>query len=563
MARRKKEKEVEAYKHSTSRRVKIPTDESVPYMPEEEQAPEGYRSPTQEGRSEPVLSWEREINLENLEIQAHPLYIHEKVSPASFVQSLVSVPAGAGGESGAMGQDALWDDFNGFPEGSTYEWYRHTGNWQNRIVRGDSSRIMASLLAKEGMAGKVQMIYFDPPYGISFKSNFQANTRSRDVKATAADIPNEPGVVSCFRDTYERGIHSYLDNILKNVGLARDLLADSGSLFLQMGPDNAHRLCVLLDEVFGTENRVAVIPFVKSGGTSAKTLPMVNDYLLWYAKDKEQMKYTQLYEILSREEKLEHMSSYAAVEMADGTCRSLTAEERGNLSLLPVGSRLYRRMGLTSMHESTSGRSDSYVWKEKKYECPPNRQWSVSSEGLDRLAEIGRLDVAETSNLLHWKRYEEEVPGRRVTNLWSRLMSADDLHYVVETAESVIERCLLMSTDPGDLVLDITCGSGTTAYVAEKWGRRWITTDTSGVAVSLTRQRIASGVFDYYLLLDSPEGVKKEAALSRAPLPPPPIRARCRKGFCVRESPHRQCRNTRIRPTDQPDLLGELPLQAG
>lgn len=499
-------KKVDAYKHPSSRRTKIPTDQSEVYMPDEAKESVNYKQTVHETVSGPMLSWDRGVDPNDLEIQAHPLYIHEKVRPASFIESLLVERGGK--------HDFLWDDFNGFPEGSTYEWYKHSGNWQNRIIRGDSSRIMASLIAKEGMAGKVQMVYFDPPYGISFKSNFQTSTRSRQVGTSVTDIPNDPPVVSCFRDTYQNGIHSYLDNIYKNGMLARELLSDSGSIFVQIGPDNVHRLAIVLDEVFGAENRVATIPFAKSGGTATKHLPLSTDFILWYAKDKENLKYRQLYEILSRPEKLEHMSWAAAVELADGTSRPISKEEKADLSLLPDGARLYKRMSLTSMHESSTGRSDDYVLNGKEWKCPPNSHWRVSKEGMDRLAEIGRLHAGEHDRWIHWKRYEDEVPGRRISNLWSRQMSADELHYVVETAESVIERCLLMSTDPGDLVLDITCGSGTSAYVSEKWGRRWITTDTNGVAVSLARQRISTGVFDYHILRDSPEGEKLEADLS-------------------------------------------------
>lgn len=374
---------------------------------------------------------------------------------------------------------------------------------------------MASLLEKEGMRGKVDMVYFDPPYGISFKSNFQVSTRSRNVSAKASDIPNEPSMVASFRDTYKNGIHSYLDNICKNAHLVREMLADSGSLFLQIGNDNIHRIAVLLDEVFGSENRVSTISFAKTGGSSTKHLSLAADYILWYAKDKDKMKYRALYEKLSRQEKMELMSSYATVEMLNGESRPLTKNEKKDVSLLPSGAKLYNRTNLTSMHESTKDRSGAYIWDGKTYKCPPNRHWSVSHEGLGRLAGMGRLAAAgEGRGELRWKLYEEEIPGKRINNLWSKQMSANDLHYVVETAESVIERCMLMSTDPSDLVLDITCGSGTTAYVAEKWGRRWATTDTSGVAVSLARQRIAAGVFDYHQLNDSEEGARLEAELT-------------------------------------------------
>ena len=501
-------KAVKSYTHKSSKRKKIPTEQTEAFMPDEDKESVNYAATARKNTSAPTLNWNRDPRQvqQPIEMEAHPLYIHEKIHPASFVETLR--------KPNLSSNRMLWKEFNGFPEGSAYEWYKHSGNWQNRIIRGDSSRIMASLLAKEGMGGKVQMVYYDPPYGISFKSNFQPSTCSRSVGAGDKDIPNDLPAVTAFRDTYKNGIHSYLDNIHNNATLARELLADEGSFFLQMGPENAHRGAIVLDEVFGPQNRVATVPFVKSGGTSSKLLPQVADYIFWYARDKDRVKYRQVYELLAREEKLEHMSSYAAVELPGGACRSLSPEERRDLSRLPEGARLYRRLELTSMHESGTDRSDDYVWNGKVYKCPPNRHWSVSKEGMDRLAEKNRLDVALGSALLHWKRYEEEVPGRRVTNLWSRLMSAEDLHYVVETAESVIERCILMSSDPGDLVMDITCGSGTTAYVAEKWGRRWITTDTSAVAVSLARQRIATGCFDYYLLQDSEEGATKEAALS-------------------------------------------------
>lgn len=495
-----------AYKHAT-KRIKIPTEQSEAYMPDKDKEGVSYQQSVRVKGSAPALCWDRGLDAEGFEIQAHPLYIHEKIHPANFIQYL--------GGGGSRKQENLWDDFNGFPEGSTYEWYKHTGNWQNRIIRGDSSRIMASLIEKEGMRGKVDMVYFDPPYGISFKSNFQVSTRSRGTKASASDIPNEPSMVAGFRDMYQRGIHSYLDNIYKNAHLVRELLADSGSVFLQIGNDNVHRIAVLLDEVFGSENRVATIPFAKTGSSSSQHLPLVTDYILWYAKNKTTLKYKNLYKILSRQEKLGLMNWDAAIEMPNGSSRPLTKEEREDVGALPKGAKIYQRMPLVSMHESTTGRSKDYTWKEKSFKCPLNSHWRVSHKGMDRLAELERLAIAgDDGGRLAWKRYENEIPGWHINNFWSQKMSANDMHYIVETAEPVIERCILMSTDPGDLVLDITCGSGTTAYVAEKWGRRWITTDTAGVAVSLARQRIAAGVFDYYQLKDSQEGAKLEANLT-------------------------------------------------
>ena len=466
--------------------------------------PVGYR-PHRRAHDGPALSWHRGEETDDITTSATPLYIHEKIHPGAFAQSLRQPATPL----------PLFSDYDNLPENAAYEWYEHRGNWQNRIVRGEARHVMASLLEKEGMSGQVQMIFFDPPYGISFRSNMQASTRSRNVGEASKDLPADRGVIQAFRDTYRNGIHSYLDNILRIAVHARELLRDSGSFFLQIGDANVHRLAVVLDEVFGAENRVATIPFVKSGGTSSKTLPSVADYLLWYAKEREYLKYRQLYEPLSRKQKIVHMSSYAAVELPDGRSRRLTAEERESPDAhLPDGARVYRRMRLASPGVSTTGRSEPYEWNGTVFPCPPGEQWRVSPKGLDRLAANGRLDAASSDGLLGWKRYEDEVPGRRINNLWHQQMSPSDLHYVVETAESAIERCILMATDPGDLVVDPTCGSGTTAYVAEKWGRRWITTDCSTVAVSLARQRLATGVFDYHLLQDSAEGAEKEMKLA-------------------------------------------------
>ena len=374
---------------------------------------------------------------------------------------------------------------------------------------------MASLLAREHLGGRVQMIYFDPPYGMGYKSNFQVSTDNRETPESAKGRPHDTRTVRAFRDTYQRGIHSYLDLTLEKLHLMRELLADTGSLFMQIGDENVHRAAVLLDEVFGAESRVATIPFATSGSTSAKTLPSVADFLLWYAKDKRQAKYHQMHEHLDRAAKIQHMSSYAMVELENESTRPPTPEEREDPDAhLPAGARLYRRMPLASPGTSTTGRSDAYRWNEHDWPCPEGEQWRVSMEGMDRLAQIGRLDAAGTGSALSWKRYEEEVPGRRMNNIWAQQMSAKDKRYVVQTADQVIERCILMSTDPGDLVFDPTCGGATTALVAERWGRRWVTCDTSPIAVSIARQRIATATFDYWTLADSEDGARQEAEIT-------------------------------------------------
>ena len=500
----------EAYAHASADRLNLPTEETAPYMTDADRAPRRYEPPIRDERAgEPRLSWDRGDDPEALEVESHPLYIHEKIHPAAFVRSLTTAPADRRETRSMFGAA-----YNDLPENAAYEWYEHRGNWQNRLIRGDSRRIMASLADRDRLAGRVQMVYYDPPYGIKFNSNFQPSVNERDAGNTGKAVPSDVGIVRAFRDAYENGIHSYLDNIRRNAVLARTLLHESGSMFVQIGNANVHRLAVVLDEVFGAENRVATIPFVKTGGSSSKTLPEVADYLLWYAREKGDLKFRQLHEAMSRREKIAYRPSYTMVELEDGSIRSLSPEEvESPDEHIPKGARIFQLAALTSQHPSTTGRSQPFRWGGRTYACAPTEQWRVDMDGLRHLGEKGRL-AARGRGRLHWKQYEDELPGRKIHNVWSAQMSPSDLHYVVETAELVVERCLLMATDPGDLVLDITCGSGTTAFVAEKWGRRWITTDAATVPIALARQRLAVGVFQYHLLQDSPEGALKEDELS-------------------------------------------------
>ena len=500
--------EVENYRYG-EKRPNLPTDQTEAFMDDADKRPERYEPPLRD-RSGPALSWDRGDNLDALATDATPLYINEKIHPAAFAGQLRSLePA------------PLFGDFNNLPADADYEWYQHEGNWSNRLIRGDSVRVMASLLAKEGMEGKVQMIYMDPPYGIGFKSNLQVATDDRNTPASEKALPADPAVVQTFRDTYANGLNSYLDNLYRNFVYAHALLAETGSIFVQIGSENVNRVALVLDEVFGAENRIAQVVFAKSGSTSSQHIPQVADYLLWYAASKEHATYHQLFETLDRAEIVELFSWHAMVEMRNGETRTLSADEQMKPDLVPDGARIFQRMRLTSQHESTTDRGDPYEWNGVRFTMPSDTQWRVSHSGLDNLRDQNRLISADGSTLA-WKRYEDEVPGRRINNLWSRQLSPSALHYVVETAEAVLERCILMTTAPGDLVLDATCGGGTTAYVAEQWGRRWITTDTSGVALAIARQRLLSATYDYYLLQDSTEGALKEAELSSDRVPPPP-----------------------------------------
>ena len=514
MAKRATTKTTDQYTHPSAKRANLPTEQTGKTMSDTDRRPILYQPQTREIDDEPILAWNRQPANQDGHA-AHPLYVREKVHPAAFVKLL----------QGSGEQSQLFRDFNGLPSpDAAYEWYQHAANWSNRLIHGESARVMASLLARENMAGKVQMIYFDPPYGVGYRSNFQVSVKQRDRTPEAAEgRPLDTRTIRAFRDTYERNIHSYLDLTREKLILMRELLADNGSLFMQIGDENVHRVAVLLDEVFGAENRIATIPYATTSGSSARTLPSVADFLLWYAKDKSQVKYHQLYESLTRAGKIEHMSSYAMVELNDGTTQQVSDAERVDPDEhLPDGARLYRRMRLTSPGTSTTGRSNTYRWQGRDWPCPAGEQWRVSVEGMHRLAELGRLDAAGPGSALSWKRYENEVPGRRMNNMWQQQMSPSDKRYVVQTADTVIERCVLMATNPGDLVFDPTCGGATTAVAAEKWGRRWITCDTSPVAVSIARQRLSTATFPYWTLADSADGARQEADLSRKPEAPPP-----------------------------------------
>ncbi|MYE44593.1 MAG: site-specific DNA-methyltransferase, partial [Acidobacteria bacterium] len=487
-----------AYTHAEAKRANLPTDQTERYMREEELAAVPY-TPERRASEGPRLSWRRGKSLDELTTNAGPLYVHEKVSPTAFAEQLRGEPA-----------PTLFDEFNGLPPDAAWSCYTHRGNWSNRLIKGHSEDVMASLAGKEDLAGKVQMIYWDPPYGIKFDASFQPNTRKR-----AGGTPSEAAPAKAFRDTYRDGIHSYLDAVYRTAAFGRELLTESGSFFLQISSENLHRCSLVLDEVFGPENRVATIAFKKSGSTSANTLPEVNDWLLWYSPAKERLKFRQLYEALTRSEKIKAMNWDAMVLLPDGARRAPTVAEREDPdNHLPVGARVYQRRPLDSQGESRTGRSESFTWRGREYPCPATRHWSVSMEGMERLAELGRLDAAKEDSPLRWMRFEDEFAGVKIDNLWHRQMKPDDMHYVVETAESVIERCILMATDPGDLILDPTCGSGTTALVAERWGRRWITIDASAVPVALARQRILTGVHDWFLTKDDLEGWQAEVDLS-------------------------------------------------
>jgi len=492
---------IESYEHKDKLRVNNPPVGLV--TPQTDPDGGAKKSYAYDPHLDPQLQWAGKTEHTSFEIPTVSLHVHERIDPRSIIDVVRKIRE----------DDAQLSFFGQLDENpplrEAIKFYQHAHGWSNRLVAGDSLLVMNSLLEKEGMAAKVQMVYIDPPYGIRYGSNFQPFVNKRDVKdGKDDDLTSEPEQILAFRDTWELGIHSYLTYLRDRLLLARDLLTESGSIFVQIGDENVHRVGIVLDEVFGAANRIATITFATTSGSSAAALPQVADYLLWYAKDQTKVKYRQLYEPLTRSGIIEYFSSYAMVELPDGSCRKILNHERFDPdSNLPEGARIYSRTGLDSQGISTTGRSEPYALNGRLFPCASNRQWSISKEGMDYLAKIGRLDAADGQASLRWKKYEDEVPGRRINNVWSAQMYPTEKKYVVETAVKAITRCLLMTTDPGDLVFDPTCGSGTTAFVAEQWGRRWITCDTSRVALTLARQRMMTAVFDYYELAHPKEGV--------------------------------------------------------
>jgi adenine-specific DNA-methyltransferase len=438
----------------------------------------------------------------------------------------------------------LFADFNGLPDKEALtEFYRHDANWSNRMILGDSLSVMASLAEREGLRGKVQCIYIDPPYGIRFNSNFQWSTTSRDVKDGNKDhITREPEQVKAFRDTWRDGIHSYLTYLRDRLTVARDLLSDSGSIFVQIGDENVHRVRALMDEVFGEENYVSQIIFSKTAGATSEFLAGTYDVLLLYARSRDRFKFR--VPLTTKQIGGAGGSAYRRLRTPDLSTRALTAAEVNGQALLPKDGRVFRIDNLTSQSVGRDKGEGAASWFPVQFGGRSFRpsgkvRWKTNQEGMGRLLKSGRLSSTNTG--LYYVRYFDYFSAFQEDDVWADTGIAgfaSEKRYVVETSPKVIERCVLMTTDPGDLVLDPTCGSGTTAYVAEQWGRRWITVDTSRVALALARARIMGARYPYYLLADSPEGQCKEGEVSRTPPKETPTRGDIRQGFVYERVPH-------------------------
>lgn len=503
---------VDAIKHPKDSRLDIPTTEHAgeEVLAVEDNSKEArYRTFKHEfvrGR-DPELYWlgkydndDEDTQSPDLKVDIRSLYVHEDVQPEMLINNLYHIQEEKSEVAKLQGE--LWNITeigNVFEDEleKVTEYYKHASEWKNRLIQGDSLLVMNSLLKREGMAGKVQCIYIDPPYGIKYGSNWQMKLNSRDVKDNDQSLSSEPEMIKAFRDTWELGIHSYLSYLRDRLVVAHELLTQSGSVFVQISDENVHLVRNLLDDVFGSENFFALITFKKTSPLGSTGLAGISDYILWYAKEKSNIKYRQLFE----EKTIGSGSMYKNVELPNGERRQMTKEEQLHPELLPKGARVYRLGTLFSAGYTPSCMYD--VEFEGNTYTSDKKSWVTNKNGMQNL--IAQRRVAPSGKTLNFVRFHDDFPVQEINNLWSDTAGATNIQYVVETSTKVIQRCILMSTDPGDLVLDPTCGGGTTAFVAEQWGRRWITMDTSRIALNIAKKRLTTAVFPYFELFDQEE----------------------------------------------------------
>ena len=522
---------VESFVHA-DKRANIPSDEHVHLVGAAKAQDDRVLYP-RDRDLDPQLVWRGKDALdgEPLEVPVVPIYIQDRVDPRVLVENLRNTSSAQESEP----ELTLFDDFDGIEDPiSAIEFYEHDANWSNRMILGDSLVAMTSLAEKEDLKGKVQMIYIDPPYGIKFQSNWQVSTRSRDVR-DGRDVSPQPEQVRAFRDTWKDEIHSYLTYLRDRLKAAHALLNETGSVFVQIGDKNVHVVRNLLDEVFGPDNFVSLISFVTTSGfTQAAELPRKGDYIVWYARSKPQLKYRTLWE------EAHDRQGYRWLYFPGGRSTGMSRKQEQGEEPLDPGARVYKADNLQS--QGAASEPQPFKFGGKVYNPGANSHWKASyPAGMNRLAIAGRIHVARNS--IQYRRFADDFPYKVRTNFWDDTATGnftDPKIFVVQTNTKVIERCILLSTDPGDLALDPTCGSGTTAYVAERWGRRWITMDTSRVALALARRRLMGACFPWFVLSDSEEGAAAEAhEAGTEPATPAGGWARdIRRGFVYRRALH-------------------------
>lgn len=513
------DKKIDSLKHKKATRARIPSKEEAGFESTEPSKAELSLNPVTTRGQDPELYWLEKYGADDaddaLDLDIRSLYRTEHIAPEKLIQRLYTLKR-EGAQQDDMFVDELFANYKDVDEldKPTY-YYKQADQWANRLIQGDSLLVMASMLEREGMKGQVQMIYIDPPYGIKYNSNWQirvSGANARNIKdGDDASLSGEPEVIKAFRDTWELGIHSYLSYLRDRLLLAKELLSESGSCFVQISDENVHLVRCVMDEVFGSENFCAFITVRKTTSDGSSLLGATCDYVLWYGRNRTEVerKCHTLYAPRSDDAD----SRYDQVMLADGSTRAATAEEKQDERKLPEGARFFRLDNLTSSRPAGAGDVKEFLWQGKRF-TPGNGTFKTTQSGLQKLAESGRLHVTSNGKL-SYRRFKDDFGFSPINNLWSDISGAvqsrsDPKVYVVQSSTALVERCLLLATDPGDLVLDPTCGSGTTAYVAEQWGRRWITTDTSRVALNIAKTRLMTATFPWYTLHDEKAGLQRE-----------------------------------------------------
>lgn len=521
---------VDAIKHNEDVRAAIPTtelagEEAMAVADKPKSAAYGvFRHDFDRGR-DPELYWldkyrndNEETRQADLQVDTRSLYVHEDVQPEQLINQLYKLRDDSDQQPSLFAPDQVDNVYDDELLRMT-EYYHHSDSWKNRLIQGDSLLVMNSLLQREGMAGSVQCIYIDPPYGIKYGSNWQMKLNSREVKDNDESVSGEPDMIKAFRDTWELGIHSYLSYLRDRLVLARELLTQSGSCFVQISDENVHLVRNLMDEVFGSENFVSQIIYTKTSGFTANTIGNVADFIVWYAKDIGQIKMRKLFV----DKDFREDPHYNSIELADGRRMTISEWEKENgvelhSSNKPKDIRIYRTDNIAS--QGSANIQQPITIEGKVYYPPKGNHWKANyPDGMMRLLKLNR--VLYTSNSLQYIRYYDDFPKQELNNVWTDVMGIqsrkDPKQYVVQTSTKTIQRCILMTTDPGDLVLDPTCGSGTTAYVAEQWGRRWITIDTSRIALNIAKKRLSMAVFPFYELFDKQGNIRQGFVYKRVP----------------------------------------------
>ncbi len=486
-----KTKDIEQYKHTDKTRLNNP---QVGMVKEANDPEDGQKQYSYDPHLDPTLVWAGKKEQSELDVDTVSIHVHERIDSKSIIQQVHN-------QNIDNYQYSLFEQpFDHRPIREEVSFYQHKNAWANRLIAGDSLLVMNSLLEKEGMAGQVQMVYIDPPYGIKYGSNFQPFTDKRNVQdGKDDDLSSEPEMIKAFRDTWELGIHSYLSYMRDRLLLAKELLNDTGSCFVQINDENLHHIKELMDEVFGKDNFFSLITFKKTLPLGSTGLAGISDYIIWYAKDKKQIKYRELY----ADKAIGKNTGYTWVEFNDGKRRKMTSEEKNDPSLLPANSKVFFTSALKSSGYTQSCTYD-FDFEGKTYKCV-GKSWRTHKEGMKKLIENNR--IMAPGGLPTFVQYHDDFPVQPLHNLWDDTHGETDLSYVVQTSRKVIQRCMLMCSDPGDLVVDPTCGSGTTAYVAEQWGRRWITVDTSRISIQLAKQRLLTSTFEWYKFAHDTEGI--------------------------------------------------------